>query len=254
MKYIASWSGGKDSTAMIDLLLRDKKPLDYIVFMDTGLEFKSMYEYINKIKAYWEERYNANIVFLKPRIKTYEQYILKPISRGDNKGKLKGFLSPSYSFCELRRDNKINTFEKWVKSIGSHYVYIGFTVEEEKRVKRDTNQIYPLFDDYKMSEKDCFTYLRTMEMENPLYRYFKRTGCRLCPYQSKQDWYKIWKYYPEIWAELKEYENMLKNKDTMNLFPFIKMQSTDDYENIFKDIKDIDNIDDEPLKDCLCKI
>jgi len=25
MKYIAAWSGGKDSTAMIDLLLRDKK-------------------------------------------------------------------------------------------------------------------------------------------------------------------------------------------------------------------------------------
>lgn len=35
MKYIATLSGGKDSTAMVDMLLRNQKPLDYIVFKDT---------------------------------------------------------------------------------------------------------------------------------------------------------------------------------------------------------------------------
>lgn len=39
MKYIATLSGGKDSTAMIDLLLRNNYPLDYIVFKDTLHEF-----------------------------------------------------------------------------------------------------------------------------------------------------------------------------------------------------------------------
>lgn len=45
MKYIATLSGGKDSTAMVDMLLRYSHPLDYIVFKDTLHEFELMYRY-----------------------------------------------------------------------------------------------------------------------------------------------------------------------------------------------------------------
>ncbi len=41
--YIAKLSGGKDSTAMVDLLLRNKYQLDYILFCDTLAEFDEMY-------------------------------------------------------------------------------------------------------------------------------------------------------------------------------------------------------------------
>lgn len=41
--YVASWSGGKDSTFMIDQLLINGDPLDLIVFSNTGYEFKEMY-------------------------------------------------------------------------------------------------------------------------------------------------------------------------------------------------------------------
>lgn len=49
--YIATLSGGKDSAAMLDLLLRDKKPLDHIVFYDTLHEFAAMYEYTSPSSA-----------------------------------------------------------------------------------------------------------------------------------------------------------------------------------------------------------
>ena len=44
MKYIASFSRGKDSAAMLLLILEKGLKLDEIVFIDTGLEFKEIYE------------------------------------------------------------------------------------------------------------------------------------------------------------------------------------------------------------------
>ncbi len=51
-KYVVSLSGGKDSTAMLLKLIEGKRPIDYIIFCDTGLEFPRMYEHINKLEKY----------------------------------------------------------------------------------------------------------------------------------------------------------------------------------------------------------
>ena len=51
--YIASFSGGKDSTAMVLRLLREGKQLDRVAYIDTGLEFG---EQRNKIKIYERTR------------------------------------------------------------------------------------------------------------------------------------------------------------------------------------------------------
>lgn len=65
MKYIASCSFGKDSLAMILLLLEKNYPLDEVVYFDIGAEFKSIYNNVEKIKKLLEEK---NIIFtvLKP--------------------------------------------------------------------------------------------------------------------------------------------------------------------------------------------
>lgn len=38
-RHVASFSGGKDSTAMVLRLIEEGTPLDEIVFFDTGWEF-----------------------------------------------------------------------------------------------------------------------------------------------------------------------------------------------------------------------
>ena len=43
-RYIASVSFGKDSLAMVLLILERGLPLDEVVFYDTGMEFKAIYD------------------------------------------------------------------------------------------------------------------------------------------------------------------------------------------------------------------
>lgn len=49
-KYIASVSFGKDSLAMLLILLEKQYRLDEVVFYDTGMEFKAIYKTRDKIK------------------------------------------------------------------------------------------------------------------------------------------------------------------------------------------------------------
>ena len=43
VKYVASCSFGKDSSAMVLILLEKKYPLDEVIFYDTGMEFQAIY-------------------------------------------------------------------------------------------------------------------------------------------------------------------------------------------------------------------
>ena len=48
--HLVSFSGGKDSTAMLLGMLEHDVKIDCILFCDTGLEFPAMYEHIAKVK------------------------------------------------------------------------------------------------------------------------------------------------------------------------------------------------------------
>lgn len=52
MEHIVQFSGGKDSTAMLLMMLEKDMPIDEIIFCDTGKEFPQMYEHIEKIQKY----------------------------------------------------------------------------------------------------------------------------------------------------------------------------------------------------------
>ena len=52
MEHIISFSGGKDSTAMLLMMLEQNMPIDEIIFCDTGKEFPQMYEHIEKVQKY----------------------------------------------------------------------------------------------------------------------------------------------------------------------------------------------------------
>ena len=49
MIYYASVSFGKDSLAMLFMLIEKQYPLDEVVFYDTGMEFRAIYDTRDKV-------------------------------------------------------------------------------------------------------------------------------------------------------------------------------------------------------------
>lgn len=251
--YIATISGGKDSVTMCDLLLKNGYPVDYVVFTDTLQEFKEMYDYINKVNKYFKERYRKEITILKPE-STFEDWCFGTIQKGERQGLIRGLPSATNSFCYWRREAKVKPMENFIKSLKSKVVlYIGFT-RDEKRSVENTEIIthkYPLKNDFKMTEDDCKAYLIKQEMENPLYRDFSRTGCRMCPFQSDNAWNSVYKNYRYVWDYMKDIESKLNG--SVNDYWFANFRTCKDMEKTFNQGSLFD-FSDEPLKDCFCKI
>ena len=265
MKYIATISGGKDSVAMCDLLLKNGYPVDYIVFNDTLLELPMMYKYIQKLKEYFLSRYGKEIIVTKP-LKTFEEMVFGIIKQkgADKFGWIRGLPSPMLGFCEWRRESKIYPFDRFLKekNIENYKTYIGFTLDESKRKSDDINLIYPLIDDFKFTERNCQEYLMNQDMENPLYRYFSRTGCGGCPAQSDRAFFEVWKNFKDYWEFMKYIENRLNfyiedGYKVVNPFWFDGKRTCLDMEKKFKEADKQGNLfdfSDEPVKDCFCKI
>ena len=92
-KYVVSLSGGKDSTAMLLRLLEEKRPVDLILFCDTGLEFPQMYEHLAHLEAY----IGRPITRLKAE-HDFEYYFLHYTPKRKNPAKYSGLLSKYRDF------------------------------------------------------------------------------------------------------------------------------------------------------------
>lgn len=92
MKHIVQFSGGKDSTAMLLMMLERGMPVDEIIFCDTGKEFPDMYKHIQKV----------------------EQYIGRPITR------LKADKSFDYYFSDYEKVKGKNKGSKGIYTLYRH--------------------------------------------------------------------------------------------------------------------------------------
>lgn len=50
--HAVSLSGGKDSTAMLLLMIERGLPINTVLWADTGMEFPEMYDHISKVDDY----------------------------------------------------------------------------------------------------------------------------------------------------------------------------------------------------------
>lgn len=92
VKYYASVSFGKDSLAMLLKLIEEKQPLDEVVFYNTGMEFKCIYNIRNKIIKILKEK-EIKYVELKPNKPFKYTMFYKPVYKRN------GNLQYGYSWC-----------------------------------------------------------------------------------------------------------------------------------------------------------
>lgn len=199
-KRIVSFSGGKDSTTMLLLLIDRGVKIDHIVFADTTLELPGMFDYIFEV----QEHIKRKIIITKPA-RSFDELFYGKIVRGRRKGQIRGLpavLYPCYWNAESIRD-PMQPFTY------SNYVYLGITADESRRAtkRRYFTPVYPLVD-LGITANSCFTFLRDRNLLNPLYLHSKRTGCWLCPRQTIAQLRNLFLHYPDLWTQLKIYASL----------------------------------------------
>ena len=214
MKYIASWSGGKDSSFMILKLIELKYPLDRIIMCDTGLEFKQMYAYIDKFIQEVITPSGVPLTILNKGTgrHTFAKWMFGKFTRGKNSGRVRGWpFTIGMSYCT--RELKVQPLRPFQNKDTKWYIGIG--ADEHKRLKNDDSLIYPLALEG-ITEQMCLDGLKRAGLHNPLYDVFDRTGCFLCPKQKLESFRKVFMHYPEEWKTMKVVQRRLIELDAVN--------------------------------------
>lgn len=159
--HVVSFSGGKDSTAMLLRMIEEGMPVDMILYCDTGVEFPEMEEHVKQV----EEYINRPITKIKAdhdfmwyaKEKEIVVRSEKP-KRGVSDGSVQygyGWPSARVRWCTARLKQEVISL--YLKNLSKDYnliQYVGIAADEPKRKK---NLNYPLIK-WGMSEKDCLKY------------------------------------------------------------------------------------------------
>ena len=208
---VVSLSGGKDSTAMLLMMLEREMKVDRVIFVDTTKEFPQMYSHLDKLDLFIEP-YGLTI----ERVSfDYDYWFCRHIkTRGKRKGE-KGYGWPDFSnrWCTTM---KRNAFIKNTYVDGRDVIeYHGIAYDEKHRAARNygwRNIRYPLIE-WKVTEKDALEYCYSKGFDwGGLYEEFDRVSCWCCPLSRINELRTLFWNYPELWEQLKEMDKMSKRR------------------------------------------
>lgn len=229
-KVIVSFSGGKDSTCMLLMMLEKGMQVDYILFCDTGLEFPQMYDHVQKVDEYIQKTYGKSITYLKP-LKSFEYYLLeKEKTRGKYKGNHGyGWSSPMNRWCtSMLKTAPVKRFMREHSFTSKNSIMcIGIAKDEPKRIR---DKCYPLVD-FGVTEEKALEYCYAHGFDwGGLYKERKRLSCWICPLQHINDLRLLYRNFPKLWNRLKELnDKVIKKAHEENniLYEFRQMTHTD---------------------------
>ena len=185
MKYIASWSGGKDSTASIILAHEHKEPLDLIIFSEVMFDENisgELPEHIDFIKNKAIPIFNSwgyEVKILHSE-NTYMDLFFKPVMKSsvaERNGKIRGFPMPKG--CHMNSGAKIPPIRKFLKSFDEEFTqYIGIAVDEPVRMERIVNSgdKVSLLEKYGYTEHMAFDLCKKYDLLSPIYDFAPRGG------------------------------------------------------------------------------
>lgn len=219
MKYIASYSGGKDSTATVILAHEHGEPLDLIVFAEVMFDETTsgeLPEHIDFIKNVAFPRfeswgYECRIVHSG---ETFIDWFFREVKKSrvpGNNGKRNGFPIPGH--CVMNSKGKMKAIREFWKEVGDADVvqYVGIATDEPERLARlrgKTGRV-SLLAKYGYAEEDARRICEAHGLLSPVYICWglSRSGCWFCPNATLAQLRYIRRAHPELWARLLELEN-----------------------------------------------
>lgn len=229
MYYIANYSGGKDSEAMVRELIRREYPLDEVVVFDGGWEFYCIQRNWEKMRAYVESK-GIKFKILRPECSFQVLMLNKVVNRGKPNEHV------GYSWCggNCRWGTTIKTriLDNYAKEKGA-VIYVGIAADEVKRLaKKIKPHIRHPLAEWGITEAECLAICRregvSWEEDGvDLYGILDRVSCFCCRNKNLWELYSIWKHLPFWWNELKVLQHL-------NRMPFKKDCSIFELEKKFE--------------------
>lgn len=209
--HAVSLSGGKDSTAMLLLMIERGMPIDAVLSADTGMEFPEMYEHLDKLDRHLYQKRGIHITTLR-HPKGFEWLMFndpkQKQSSIENRKQLgvslygNGWPGAKVRWCTgLLKTHLINKEVNRLKEKHQALHYVGIAADEPKRIK---NEQYPLVK-WNITEQEALKicYDRGYDWGG-LYEIYHRCSCWCCPLQQIDELKKLRKHHPELWERLQD--------------------------------------------------
>ncbi len=186
--FLASYSGGKDSQVLLDLVTRAIPSIDFVViFSDTGYELPPSLEIFEETQLFYKSRY-PNMKFFTAR---NHQKVLDYWDKMGTPSNIHRWCCSVMKTAPLYKLLKnINGFEKQPKTLTfegvraeesdsrSHYKRIGKGVKHNGVINAS-----PILN-WNLTEIFIYIFAHKLPL-NPVYRLgFTRAGCIICPFSS----------------------------------------------------------------------
>lgn len=197
-RFIASFSGGKDSQVVLDLCTRAIPPTDFeVIYSDTGYELPPSLSLYKDVEAYYTQKF-PSLRFLTAR--NHESVL--------NYWDKIGTPSDNHRWCcSVMKTAPLYRMLK-VEGNKQAHVLTFDGVRAEESVRRESYQrlgkgkhtfIYNAHPIIEWNSVEIFLYLFENNLPiNSAYRQGKaRVGCLICPFSSSWDDMLIQKFYPE---------------------------------------------------------
>lgn len=238
--HIASWSGGKDSTATIILAHEHNEPLDLIIFAEVMFnesisgELPEHINFIHKTKKTFEEWGYKVLILHSDRtyLDCFNHVVLKS-KNPDRVGKKVGF--PMSGRCVINRDCKMRPIRKFWKSMDQEFIqYVGIADGEDKRLDKieRTKNTVSLLKKYGYTEADAYNLCLKYNLLSPVYSFTDRGGCWFCPNARIGELRHIRDNHRGLWNTLLELE---KEENIIGcIWNTLKKKSLHDWEKEFQ--------------------
>lgn len=207
-RHVASVSFGKDSLAMLYLLIARGWPLDEVVFFNNGMEFQAIYDTRDRVLPDLEAL-GIPYTELYPRSPFLYDMLERPIKYRDKPDHHYGYQWCGGP-CRWATAEKVKVIRDYCAGA---VIYVGLAADEPQRFDRCgyPNRSLPLAE-WGLAEADCLTYCRQLgfqwleDTENgpvPLYEILDRVSCWCCGNKNLKELKHIYLYLPQYWERLK---------------------------------------------------
>lgn len=210
---IASVSWGKDSLAMLHLLIEREMPPDEVVFYDTGAEFDAIYAERDRTLPFLAEN-GIKYTELHPREPFFYSMLARPVrSRATGEVHRHGY-GWCGGPCRWGTTEKTRALDRYARERCST-VYVGIAADETRRIERERDgwKRLPLVE-AGMTEAGCLRacYQRGHDWRSGnvrLYDVLDRVSCWCCRNKNLRELAAMREHLPDYYARLVALEEVI---------------------------------------------